>query len=243
MDIGKSFTFVFEDQEWITKLLIAAAILLLGVAFSWVLGIPMLLAAALLTGNGVEIVRQVMRGNLDELPEWDEWGNLLIEGIKVMVISIVYALPLIVVAICLGPVVGFLADSSEALGVLLGTFLGCIILIYAIALSIVFPAALAFYVAEDDLSAAFRFGDVIAFARDNLSTYLIIFIMSWVAGIIGNLGSLVCGVGWLVTVPYAVLVTHHLYGQAYVQASGQVVAPVFEDADVEEFEASDEETE
>ena len=27
MDIGKSFSFVFEDDRWITKILIAAAIL------------------------------------------------------------------------------------------------------------------------------------------------------------------------------------------------------------------------
>ena len=40
MDIGKSFTFVFEDDAWITKILIAAAILFLGVIFSWLLLLP-----------------------------------------------------------------------------------------------------------------------------------------------------------------------------------------------------------
>ena len=62
MDIGKSFTFVFEDNDWIVKILIAAAILLLGVFFSWLLLIPLILAVLLLSGYGVEITRLVIRG-------------------------------------------------------------------------------------------------------------------------------------------------------------------------------------
>jgi Sec-independent protein secretion pathway component TatC len=108
MDIGKSFTFVFEDKDWITKILIAAAILLLGIIFSWMLLIPLILAYALLSGYGVEILRQVVRGDLDKLPEWDDWGALLIEGVKVIVIGLVYALPLIIVALCLGVPIGAL---------------------------------------------------------------------------------------------------------------------------------------
>ena len=54
MDIGKSFGFVFEDQDWVVKILIAAAILCVGILFSWVLLIPMILAFALLAGYGVE---------------------------------------------------------------------------------------------------------------------------------------------------------------------------------------------
>ncbi|MGD9145422.1 MAG: DUF4013 domain-containing protein, partial [Anaerolineae bacterium] len=101
MDIGKSFTFVFEDDAWITKLLLAAAILLLGVLFSWLLLIPLILALALLGGYGVAITRQVIGGELNKLPEWDDWGALIADGLKVIVVGIVYALPLIIIALCL----------------------------------------------------------------------------------------------------------------------------------------------
>ena len=47
MDIGKSFGYVFEDDRWITKILIAAAILLVGFLFSWLLAIPLILALVL----------------------------------------------------------------------------------------------------------------------------------------------------------------------------------------------------
>jgi hypothetical protein len=229
MDIGKSFTFVFEDENWITKLLLAAAILLLGVLFSWVLLIPLILALALLGGYGVEITRQVIGGDLDKLPEWDDWGKLIADGLKVIVIGIVYALPLIIIALCLGLPIAIFAENSQGIASLFSMLLSCLSLLWAIVMSLALPAAIAFWVAADDLSAAFRFGDVIGLVRDNLATYLITFLMSWVANFIGELGSIVCGVGWLVTVPYALMVTGHLYGQAYTEAMGQAAPPTIEE--------------
>jgi hypothetical protein len=225
MDFGKSFSFVFEDEQWITKILIAAAILLLGVLFSWMLLIPLILALALLGGYSVAITRQVIGGDLEGLPEWDDWGSLLADGLKVIVIGIVYALPIILISICLGIPIGALSEDAAGVSSFFSLLLSCFSLLYAIALSIVLPAAIAFYVAEDDLGAAFRFGEVFRFVGDNLGTYILTFVMSWVANLIGNLGSLICGIGWLVTYPYAVMVIGHLYGQAYVEAKSQAGAP------------------
>lgn len=237
MDIGKSFTFVFEDEDWIAKILIAAAILLIGILFSWVLLIPLIAALALLGGYGIEIMRRVMRGQSQLLPEWDNWGELIADGLKVLVIGIVYALPFIIISACLGVPIGLIgeqgSDAAGAIGGLLGLALSCFNILWGIVLSIVLPAAIAFWIADNDLGAAFRFGKVFTFVRDNLTTYLITFLISWVASLIGQLGALVCGIGWLVTVPYSWLVTAHLYGQAYVQAAGQTApAPV---ADLEDL--------
>jgi L-asparagine transporter-like permease len=229
MDIGKSFSFVFEDEAWITKLLIAAAILLLGIFFSPVLLIPLIVAMILLGGYSVEIIRRVMRGELDGLPEWDNWGGLFKDGLMTMIIGIVYALPIIILSICLSVPIGVAAEEAEGVSALFSLLLSCVTLLYAFALSIILPAATAFYAAEDDLGAAFRFGDVFSLVREHLSTYLITFLMSWVAGIIGSAGGIVCGIGWLVTLPYAYMVTGHLYGQAYVEATGQALPPVVED--------------
>jgi ABC-type sugar transport system permease subunit len=229
MDIGKSFTFVFEDENWITKLLLAAAILLLGILFSWLLLIPLVLALALLGGYSAEITRQVIGGELNKLPEWDDWGKLIADGLKVVVIGIVYALPIIVIGLCLGLPIAILAENSQGVASLFSMLLSCLGLLWAIVMSLALPAAIAFWVANDDLSAAFRFGDVIGLVRDNFATYLITFLMSWVANFIGELGSIVCGVGWLVTVPYALMVTGHLYGQAYSEAMGQAAQPTLEE--------------
>ncbi|MFC2031658.1 hypothetical protein ACFLWA_13140, partial [Chloroflexota bacterium] len=65
-----------------------------------------------------------------------------------------------------------------------------------------------------------RFGDVFAFVRNHFSIYILVLVIGWVASLIGGLGLLVCGVGVLVTAPYAGWITAHLRGQAYLQASG-----------------------
>ncbi len=229
MDVGKSFSFVFEDDQWITKILLAAAILLLGMLFSWLLLIPLILALALLGGYGVEIMRQVMRGDLDGLPEWDNWADLIADGLKVIIIGIVYALPIMIVNLCLSIPIAIAGDNAGAVSSLFGVLISCFSLLWAVVMSVVFPGAVAFYAARDELSAAFRFGEVFSFVWNNLTTYLITFLMSWVAEFIGGLGFIVCGLGWLVTAPYAWMVTGHLYGQAYVVASGQALQPVEEE--------------
>ena len=229
MDIGKSFTFVFEDDAWITKILIAAVILFLGTFFLWLFFIPLILAVALLNGYMVEIIRQVVGSKVDGLPEWDNWGDLIADGLKVLVIQIVYALPIIVLSCCLIVPIVIGAENSEALGVVLGVVLGCFMVLWAIALSVVLPAATAVFAATGDLAAAFRFGEVFALVRDNLSTYLITLVMSWVASFVGGLGGAVCGLGTFLTAPYGTMVTGHLYAQAYVASTAPPAQPVVEE--------------
>ncbi|HSJ58244.1 MAG TPA: DUF4013 domain-containing protein [Anaerolineae bacterium] len=229
MDVGKAFGFVFEDKDWIVKLLIAAGILLVGILFFWVLLIPAIVAAALLAGYALEITRRVIRGQRDGLPEWDNWGELIVDGIKVLLISLVYALPAILVSLCLGLPAAAAAEDAEGLSVALNLFSSCLSIVWSILISVLLPAAIALFAATGDWTRAFRFGEVIALVRDNIGLYLITFLMSWVASFVGGLGVLVCGIGWLVTAPYAQFVTGHLYGQAYVEATGgatSFVAPV-----------------
>jgi hypothetical protein len=229
MDIGKSFGYVFDDDQWITKILIAAVILLLGILFFWVLFIPTLIAALLLGGYGVEITRRVIRGDTQVLPQWDNWGELLVDGLKAWIIELVYALPIIVLSVCLGPVLGILAEDAQEVSALLSVCLSGFSFLWGIAISLLVPAAIAMFVAEEEVSAAFRFGDVFGLVRGNFVTYLLVLVVGWVAGFIGGLGLLVCGVGVLVTGPYAGWITAHIRGQAYLEAKGQTAQPALEE--------------
>jgi hypothetical protein len=229
MDIGKAFSFVFEDEQWIAKILIAAGLVLLGVLFSWVLLVPLIVAAALIAGYSFEITRRVIQGDPNPMPEWDNWGKLISEGIQVIVIGIVYALPAIIVSLCLGIPAGIFTDQAEGLASFLSVLTSCLNILWSIVMSIVLPAAIAFFAAEGQLSAAFRFGEILTFVRDNFVTYLITFVMSWVASLVGSLGLIVCGLGVFVTAPYGYFVTGHLYGQAYLEGKGRIAQPVLEE--------------
>jgi hypothetical protein len=229
MDIGKSFGYVFDDDEWITKILIAAVILLLGILFFWVLLIPSIIAGLLLGGYGVEITRRVIRGDTQVLPQWDNWGELLVDGLKAWIIEIIYALPIIVLGVCLSIPMAILSEEAQEVGALLSVCLSGVYFLWGIAIGLLLPAAIAMFVAEEEVSAAFRFGDVFALVRDNFVTYLLVLVIGWVASFIGGLGLFVCGVGVLVTAPYAGWITAHIRGQAYLEAKGQTAQPVLEE--------------
>jgi hypothetical protein len=230
MDIGKSFGYVFEDDQWIPKILIAAAILLGGILFFWLLFIPSILAALLLAGYGVEITRRVINRNPQILPEWENWEALIVDGLKYWIISIVYSLPMLLIWMCLGIPGAALSQDAPGWSAAFNSVAGCLNFLWSIVVGILMPAAIAFFVANDDLGAAFRFGDVFNFVRDNFSNYLIVLVMSWVTGIIGFLGFLLCLLPVLVTGPYSGWVMNHLYGEAYLDGMARASQPVLEES-------------
>ncbi|MGD2206083.1 MAG: DUF4013 domain-containing protein [Anaerolineae bacterium] len=230
MDIGKAFTFAFDDEEWIVKILIAAAILAGGILLG-ILVIPAIVAGLLLAGYGVEITRRVIGRDPQVLPKWDNWGDLFVDGLKVAVISIVYALPIILIGLCLGIPAGIAAEDSQEVSAVLNAIMGCLNILWGIPMGLLLPAAIASFVAQDDLAAAFRFRDIFTLVRNHFATYLIVLVIGWVASLVGGLGILVCGIGLLVTGPYAGWITSHLYGQAYVEATSLAPEPTFEDLD------------
>jgi len=217
MDIGSSFTYPFDDQDWIKKVLIGA-----------VVGLIPIVGPLLQMGYSVEALRRTIDRTPVPLPEWDDWGGKLVKGLVYWVISFIYALPLILVVACVSGVgvalTGALNGDSDTAGTVIALIqicFGCLAFIYSLALGLVLPAAIARYAAFGEFGAAFQFGQVLAMVRDNIGTYLIVLVMSLVAGLVASLGVIACVVGVLVTAFYAQLVIAHLYGSAYnVATSG-----------------------
>lgn len=230
MDVAKAFTYFTEDERWIGKLGIGALISLLSFLI-----VPILL----LPGYMVGITRNVLNGEERPLPEWEDLGQLFMDGLAVVIGQIVYTLPFwLLMCIAFVATIGFggLAESvseDAAIAGILATFglVGCLGLLLAIAFFFLSPAIVIQYVRTGEIGAMFRFGEVVAIARENIGDILIAALASFAAsmllGIVGGilgiiipcLGQIAALILGLVAPPWLVSVNGHLYGQIAAKAS------------------------
>lgn len=224
MDVKRAFTYVFEDKQWISKLLIGVLLSL----FVW-----LIIPAFILNGYLVAIIRKVMDGEDtgETLPQWDDWGKLTKDGFFVTIAQIVYTLPfLLVLGIGFMGTVGFggLSEMNEGIATtgLMATWgvTGCLGLLFAVALLFLTPAIAIQYAIKDDFGACFRFGDIWRIISAHFGDILIVFLVTLVAGfglsLATGLLSIVPCLGWIAAMalglafsPYLTMVTGHLYGQ------------------------------
>lgn len=226
LDIGKAFTFVGEDPNWLTKVGIGGAMFLLAYLASFTI-IGGIVVGAIILGYLMVFLRNVIAGYPQPLPEWTDWGTRMADGFKAMVVTIVYGLPAIIVfAIFLVPSILLSVTGNRGAGAVgSGLFcLGIVLFIVTVLLSsLLMPIAICRYAATGDLGAAFKVGEVVAEFRQNLSQYLIIALISaFAVPFIAGLGGIACGIGALFTSFYAYLVLYHLYGQTHRAAQGMM---------------------
>lgn len=221
LDIGKAFTFPMEDREWVAKLAIGGGLILAGIItlVGWIFTFPVVF------GYLVAMVRNVINGNPQPLPKWENWGELWIEGVKMFVVGLVYSLPVIILRVVLTIPGAILSNSSNngvaATGSLLSLGGGCLAFIVQIAVAVVLPAAIARFAVTSNIGEGLKFGEVFAVVRQNIGMYIVIALMStFVAGFIAGIGVIACFIGAAFTGFYAYLMTYHLYGQAYRNTQG-----------------------
>jgi hypothetical protein len=213
MDIGRAFSYVFEDEDWVVKVLIGGVLVLTGIGF-----IPVV-------GYGLEVARRVVRGDPQPLPPWDDWGTKIIEGLVSWVISFIWSLPGVILSGCIAIILVPATDRGgqvSALGVFASVCVGLAVFLYTLLMTLVLPAALTHYAVTGDFGAAFRFGEVIGMVRNNLGAYLMVVVITILGGLIGSLGSIACIIGVVFTSFYSVLIMYYAYGQAYRVAVGNV---------------------
>lgn len=209
MDFSLSFSFPFQDEGWVKKIVLTAVISL----------IPIIGQLALI-GWLVELTRRVIRGDAEPLPDWADFGGILVLGLKMFAIGFVYAIPLMFMTI---PMAIFDAlvdsDSAVALYTIVTLCFSCFALIYGLALAFFIPAAVGELAATDNLGAAINPTNIIAHVRTAPSAYLLAFLGTIVAGFLSGFGIILCFVGVILTAVYASAIQGHLYGQAYLEAT------------------------
>ena len=206
MDIGRSFTYVFEDQDWLKKILIGGVVNL----------IPIVNFAS--TGYFIEAIRNTSEGRELPLPEWDDFGGKFVKGLMTAIAGFIYALPIMIVV---GIVFGLTAviagslenDAAEIVATICPLIGNCLSFVYLILFTLIFPAAIIRYALTGQFGAFFRFGDIMAMIKANVGGYIIALLVALVAGIIAQIvGGIACGIGIFFTLMWAMLVGANLFG-------------------------------
>jgi len=227
MDAGKAIRFVFEDDQWISKILLGSVISL----------IPFFGSIAL-AGYAIAVLRNVKAGSSRPLPTWDRLGEYFVDGLLFFVALLVYSIPLLLLICPLSLVwllPAFAGDSQDLTTVMtsiagvVSAGLGCLALLYALFLWVLAPVLQIRYAEAGELAACLRFGEVFRFLFENIGKIIIVQIIVWAAGlvattllsiIIGGFGLIpICGwvvasVLGLIFVPvgfWLMLVASHLY--------------------------------
>lgn len=206
-DLGKAFTFAFQDSRWLEKILIGGlfwiATLLL---FGWFF----------LLGYMARIVRNVVAGVDDRLPEWNDLGEMFTEGLKLFLVIVVWYLPIVLVMVPL--MVWAIVFDEFGSPRLSEMFAGCMVLTIvplALLITFVLPAALVRATVYRSVGAGLAVGPVFAFVRDNFVNFLLAFIVYLAANFIGQMGIVIFCIGVFFTSFWGAAVAAHAYGQTW----------------------------
>jgi len=221
LNIERAFNYPRLDPNWLNKVLLGSVLLF----------IPFVNFISI--GYFIRCIRDVAEGRDETLPEWTDFGPLFIKGGMMMLIYLLYLLPYMAfVGVSIGIMIAggaFAASSGDtpsgaavALMMMTPVILWIVSIVYVLALTFVMPAAIYLYAVHDDLRSAFNFTDIMAFIRSNLTTYIIMLLLDYLAFTIAGFGIIACGIGILFTTFYSYLFASHLLGQ--MAASSREIA-------------------
>ena len=228
MNIQKALTYPFEDKQWTGKIGIGVLISIVPILnFAWL-------------GYIIELMRQVIKGNPLPMPDWNNLGKKFMDGLFLFLAGFVYAIPVILLIGVPLPILivpAILAGNSNnqniasaiaTAGSMVAMCLTCVFLLYALALSVLFPAIYVEYAAKGTFASCFNFKDIFVQIGKNTGVYFtawgvylgVAIGASLVGGIIGGLLGWIPCLGQLIAVVvgvasgiYALLGFAHLFGQ------------------------------
>jgi hypothetical protein len=209
MDIGKSFSYVTEDPEWLMKILIGALPAVIG----WM----------------VEIIRRVSNNDPTPLPDWDNLGDYFVTGLKLILIIIVWQLPLSLLLGCGMTALGYFSNqmSDQNAIAIMGYSSVCVwslSMLYGILIGVLIPPMLGLMADGVNWTSLFNPKPSFDMFKRNIGGYILALLLG---PIIGNLLSLVgiilCGVGFFFGSSYGAAFYGHLIGQAHAKAKAAVV--------------------
>ena len=213
MSFEDAINYPRQGDEAVKTILIGGVLGLLGF---------LVIPAILVIGFYLRTLRAAIAGD-DEPPVFDEWGDLLVDGLKGFVIGLVYfVVPAAILMISVGGVAAAaIATGDVGLGTIAGAVTGfSVAFVLAVIAWYVLPAALANAVAADRVGAAFAFGDLKAVLLDGdyavswLLALGLVVAASILVGVLNLIPPLGFVAGAFVNF-YVGVVAFYLYGRAF----------------------------
>jgi len=216
MNIERGFKFVFQEKNWLAKIVVGGLMIL----FSFLI-IPLLIYYGYL----VEVTRRVIKGEEQLLPDWDNIGHKISNGFKILVVILVYLIPPILLLVLPS---FFEADfngfkNREIVAMLNSGDIYWLFLISAFIYFILFELALPFiigrYAENESLNDAFAFSEILEMFRNNFGDAVIVLLLSVFLSFLASLGFVIFLIGIVFTAFWANVVVYYLYGELYLKAS------------------------
>jgi hypothetical protein len=164
-----------------------------GLVGKWTKWILLLIATILLTLPLMGYMLKILRGN-NPSPEVEDWGTLFIDGIKYLIIAIIYAIPLIIImALALAPVfAAAISGNTNLIIASIGAFLVGLLVFVIVAIIIGLFEVIGFvrFARTGSMGEAFNFGEILAtIGKIGWITYIVALI---IMGIILGIIELIC---------------------------------------------------
>lgn len=209
MDIGEiiSDSIKYPSSSW-------GKVLILGIiTIASILIVPLFL----LLGYMFRIIKATLAG-IDELPEFDEIGEMFVDGLKVFVVGFIYAIPVWIISAIVGLLTGgntVATATSLGTGYALAFILGNIItIIIAVIIGLIEIMAIVNMAYNNgDLGTAFRFSEILDIISTigwgkYIITYIVIVILAAIGLLIG-IFTMIILIGFillpLIIVPYVIM--------------------------------------
>lgn len=218
LDVTKSVKFPLNDPSWPVKLGIGLLMQLLGFLI-----VPMLA----FSGYMLQVVRDAANGNDENMPEWGDWGRLIMQGLMVSLASLIYMLiPMGLIIFGMGSFIAsiiFGASRDSAVTGLAGGAmslgLGGVGLLLLLVVCFLLPALMIRYATSGDFGSFFQVGQAVSDIMTSPIDYLMVVIVpiglsgafSFVVGLTGGLLAILSPVFVVITS----LVGAHLAGDYY----------------------------
>jgi len=221
----------------IVGFLIGVVAVVLSIVFVGLVLLPFVLVPALLLeGYSVAVVRHRLVGD-PEPPRFEDWSGLFVDGLKATVIGLLYAVPamvalfvLVVLSVAVTSVSRPTTAATPNVGIAVGGVLLVVVtvalFVYAIGVAYVYPAAVANWVREDDLAAAFSTSALREATLDG--RYFVAWVLALVVALVGGTIAQALVIFLLVgffALFYVQVAVWYLYAEGYADAMGLARGP------------------